>query len=102
MGQNQARSPTNVFKIDDPPSFQINVANGQRKKPFATATFNVDTEDQTFAELFVPMKKLTGPIIGLHFMRHNSVVIDTTYGLIHFPQLKMQVKSAASEASAKL
>ena len=34
-------------------------------------------------------------------MRHNSVVIDTTHGLIHFPHLTMQVKSASSQASAK-
>ena len=47
------------------------------------------------------MKNLTGPIIGLHFMRHNSVVIDATHGLIHFPHLTMQVKSALSQTSAK-
>ena len=47
------------------------------------------------------MKNLTGPIIGLHFMRHNSVVIDTTHGLIHFPHLTMQVKSALHQTSAK-
>ena len=47
------------------------------------------------------MKNLTGPIIGLHFMRHNSVVIDTTHGLIHFPHLTMQVKSALSQTSVK-
>ena len=34
-------------------------------------------------------------------MRHNSVVIDTTHGLIHFPHLTMQVKSASSQAGAK-
>ena len=34
-------------------------------------------------------------------MKHNSVVIDTTHGLIHFPHLTMQVKSASSQASAK-
>ena len=48
------------------------------------------------------MKNLTEPIIGLHFTKHNSVVIDTTHGLIHFPLLTMQVKSASSQASAKL
>ena len=48
------------------------------------------------------MKNLTGPFIGLHFMRHNSVVIDTTHGLIHFPHLTMQVKSALSQTNAKL
>ena len=37
------------------------------------------------------MKKLRGPIIRLHFMRNNSVVIDTTHGLIHFPHMTMQV-----------
>ena len=40
-------------------------------------------------------------MIGLHFMRHNSVVIDTTHSLIHFPHLTMQVKSALSQTSAK-
>ena len=34
-------------------------------------------------------------------MRHNSVAIDTTHGLIHFPHLTMQAKNAAIEASAK-
>ena len=47
------------------------------------------------------MKKLTGPIFGLHFMRNNSVVIDTTRGLIQFPHLTMQVKTASSETTTK-
>ena len=49
------------------------------------------------------MKKLTGPILGLHFMRNISVVIDTTHGLIHFhfPHLTMQVKTASSETTTK-
>ena len=34
-------------------------------------------------------------------MKHNSVVIGTIHGLIHFPHLTMQVKSALSQASAK-
>ena len=34
-------------------------------------------------------------------MGHNSVIIDTTHGLIYFPHLTMQVKSAASDTSAK-
>ena len=47
------------------------------------------------------MKKLTRPIIGLHFLRNNNVVIDTTDGLIHFPHLTMQVKTASSETTTK-
>ena len=44
---------------------------------------------------------LTVPIIGLHFMRHNCVVVETTHGLFHFPHLTMQVKIAGTEVSAK-
>ena len=35
-------------------------------------------------------------------MRHNSVDLDTTHGLIRFPHLTKQVKSESSQASAKL
>ena len=97
----QQQAPSNNLKIDDPPNFQIQVANGQLEKPTATATVKFDIGDHIFAEHFVVMKNLTGPIIGLHFMKHNSVVIDTTHGLTHFPNLTMQVKSASSQASAK-
>ena len=34
-------------------------------------------------------------------MRHNSVVMDTTLGFIHFPHITMQVKSALSQTSVK-
>ena len=95
------QSSSNTLKIDDPPNFQIQVANGQLEKPTATATLKFDIGDHMFAEHFVVMRNLTGPIIGLHFMRHNSVVIDTTHGLIHFPHFTMQVKSALSQTNVK-
>ena len=96
------KAPNNILKIDDPPNFQIQVANGQLEKPLSTATLKFEIGDNSFAEHFVVMKKLTGPIIGLHFMWNNSVVIDTTHGLIHFPHLTMQVKTASSETTTKL
>ena len=95
------QSTSNILKNDDPANFQIQVANGQLEKPTAITTLKFDIGDHIFAEQFVVMKNLTGPIIGLHFMRHNSVVIDTTHGLIHFPHLTMQVKSALSQKSAE-
>ena len=95
------QAPCNILKFDEPPNFQIQVANGQLQKPIAAVTLKFDIRDHIFAEHFVVMKNLTGRIIGLHFMRHNSVVIDTTHGLIHFPNLTMQVKSALSQTSAK-
>ena len=95
------KAPNNILKIDEPPNFQIQVANGQLEKPISTATLKIEIGDNGFAERFVVMKKLTGPIIGLHFMRNNSVVIDTTHGLIHFPHLTMQAKTASSETPTK-
>ena len=96
------QAPTMVFKFDDPPNFQIQIANGQLEKPISTTTLKSDIGDNIFAEHFVVMKNLTGPIIGLHFMRHNNVVIDTTHGLIHFPHLTMRAKNAAIETSPKI
>ena len=95
------QAPSNILKIDDPPNFQIQVANGQLEKPLATATLKFDIADHIFAEHFVVMKNLTGPIIGLHVMKHNSMVIDTTHGLIHFPHLATHDRSASSQTSAK-
>ena len=95
------QAPPTIIKIDEPSIFQIQVAIGQIGQPIATATLKFDNGDHIFAKHFVVMKNLTGPIIGLHFMRHNSVVIDTTHGLIHFPHLTKQVKSASSQTSAK-
>ena len=95
------KTPANIFKIDDPPNYQIQLANGQLEKPMATTALNFDNGDHTSAEAFVVLKNLTGLFMGSNFMGHNSVVIDTTHGLIHFPHLTMQVKSAASETSAK-
>ena len=95
------KAPNNNLKIDEPPNFQIQVANGQLEKPLATATLKFEIRHNSFAEHFVLMKTLAGPMIGLHFMRNNSVVIDTTHGLIHFPHLTMQVKTASGETTTK-
>ena len=92
---------SNVLKIDDPPNFQIQLANGQLEKPSSTATIKFEIGYNTFAKHFVVIKKLTWPLIGLHFLRNNSVVIDTTHGLIHFPHLTMQGKTASSETTTK-
>ena len=96
------QAPVNVSKIDDTSKFQKQVANGHlEEKLIATTRLKFDIGDKIFAEHFVVVKNLTGPIIGFYFMRNNSVVIDTTHGLVHFPHLTRQPKNSASEASAK-
>ena len=94
------KAPNNIFKIDDRLTFQMLLANCQLEKPLTTVTFKFVFEDNTFAEYFVVVKKLTDPILGLYFMRNNSVVIDTTHGFILFPHLTMQINTT-SEMSAK-
>ena len=96
------QAPITILKIDEPPSFQIQIANGQLEKPIATTMLKFDTGDHTFPEQFVVTKNLIGPIIGLCFIRHNSVVIDTTHGVIIFTHLTMRLKNAVSEMSGKL
>ena len=95
------QAPSHILKIDDPPNLQIQVANGQLENPIATTTFKFDIGEHNFAKHFVVMKNLTGPITGLHFIRHNSVVIHTTHRLINFPHLTLQVKSSSSGTSRK-
>ena len=79
----------------------MKVANSQLEKPSSTTTLKFENRDKIFAEHFVVIKKLTRPIIGLQFMRNNEVVTDTTHGLIYFPHLTLQVKTASSETTAK-
>ena len=95
------KAPKNLLKKDEPPNFQIQVANGELEEPLTTATFEFEIGDKISAEHFFVMKKLTGPILSLHFMRNNSVFNDKTHGLILFPHLTMQVKTASSETTAK-
>ena len=95
------RKPRILFSNWWSSQFPDTSSYGQLKKPLSTATHKFEIGDNTFAEHFVVMKTLTGPINELHFLRKNSVVIDTTHGLIHFPHLTMQVETASSETTTK-
>ena len=46
------QGPSNILKIDDPPTFQIQVASGQLEKPTATTTLKFDIGDHIFAKPF--------------------------------------------------
>ena len=43
------KAPNNILKIDDPPNFQIQVANGQLEKPISTATLKFEIGNNSFA-----------------------------------------------------
>ena len=89
----------NILK-NQPPNFQLQVANDQLEKLSATATFKFEIADISFAGHFVVMDKVTGSVIGSHFMGNNSVVTETTHSLIYFPHLTMRVKIASSEKTS--
>ena len=99
--KNKQQALANIIEVDHLHDFFIQVEKGQLEKPIATATLKFDIADNIFAEHFVVMKNLTGPVIGFHCMRHNSVVIDTAHCLFHFLHPTMQAKNVASKASAK-
>ena len=42
------KAPNHILKIDDPPNFQIQVANGQLEKPLSTATLKFEIGDIFF------------------------------------------------------
>ena len=58
------KAPNNNPKVDDPPNFLVQVANGLIEKVLATTTLKFENGDNSFAEHFVVMKKITGPEIG--------------------------------------
>ena len=43
----EQKAPNNILKIDDPPKFQIPVANGQLEKSLSTATLTFQIGDNT-------------------------------------------------------
>ena len=102
VSHHKTKSAKNYSQNRHPASFQTQVTSGELEKLVPTAPLKFESGDNIFAEHFVVMGKLTTPILGLHFERNNSVVIDTTHGLIHLPHLTMQVKTASNETIAQL
>ena len=81
----EQQAPSNTFKNEDPTNFQYQVLIIQLEKLLATGTLKFDIGDSIFAEQFFKMTNLRRPIIGLHFMRQNSVIIETTHCFVQFP-----------------
>ena len=75
-----------------PPNFQIMVANGQLEVPIGTVLLEFEVADFMLREIFIIMKNLPNPLIGLCFLRRNNAVFDVTQGILTFPYLSMQLK----------
>ena len=87
-------SPQSVIREGPPPNFQIMVANGQLETPKGTIELKFEVGDIEFHEIFIVMKNLTGPIIGLMFPQRNHTVLDMRQRILNFPFFSMQLKTA--------
>ena len=100
IGQDEPTSSSQHLQNRRPSQISNTIGKWPVGEAVSTTKLYFDLGDNTFAKHFVVKKKITESIVGLLFMRYNSVVSDTTHGLI-FPQLVVQVKSSASEQNAK-
>ena len=77
--------PQSIIKEGPAPNFQIMVANGQLETPTSTVELNFEVGDIDFHEIFIVMKKLTSPLIGLSFLQRNNTILDMRQRVLIFP-----------------
>ena len=86
-------SPEDIVKELEPPSFKLHVANSDIETPTKTIILQFEIGDWNFKETFIVAKPLTGPILGLTFLKNNSAILDVSQGLLHFPHLTYSIET---------
>ena len=86
-------SPKDIVKEMEPPPFKLQVANGDIEAPTKTIILQFEMGDWNFKETFIVAKRLTGPILGLTFLKNNSAILDVSQGLLHFPHLTYSIET---------
>ena len=76
-----------------PTPFKLQVANGDIETPTKTIILQFEIGDWNFKETFIVAKRLTGPILGLTFLKNNSAILDVSQGLLHFPHLTYSIET---------
>ena len=94
-------SPNNISQEADPPPFKLQVANGDTGTPIKATQVQFEIGDWTFKETFIVASKITGPILGLTFLKNNSGILDASQGLLHFPHLTYAINPASDEQPTK-
>ena len=94
-------SPNNILQETDPPPFKLQVANGDSECPTKTIQVQFEIGDWTFKETFIVANKITGPILGLSFLKNNSAILDASQGLLHFPHLTYAINATTVEQTPK-
>ena len=94
-------SPDNILKEIDPPAFKLQVANGDIETPTKTVQLQFELGDWTFKETFIVATKMTGPILGLTFLKNNSAIQDVSQALLHFPHLTYAITAENNETVSR-
>ena len=94
-------SPDNILKEMDPPAFKLQVANGDIETPTKTVQLQFELGDWTFKETFIVATKMTGPILGLSFLKNNSAILDVSQALLHFPHLTYAIAAEDNETVSR-
>ena len=95
-------SPKDIVKELEPPPFKLRVANGDIETPTKTIILQFKIGDWNFKDSFIVAKRLTGPILGLIFLKNNSAILDVSQGLLHFPHLTYSIETDEYTRNRKL
>ena len=95
-------SPKDIVKELEPPPFKLQVANGDIETPTKAIILQFEIGDWNFKETFIVAKRLTGPILGLTFLKNNSAILDVSQGLLHFPHLTYSIETDEYTRNRKL
>ena len=94
-------SPDNILKEMEPPAFKLPVANGDIDTPTKTVQLQFELGDWTFKETFIGATKMTGPILGLTFLKNKTAILDVSQALLHFPHLTYAIAADDNETVSR-
>ena len=82
--------------------FKLQVANGDIETPTKTISIQFEIGDWNFKQTFIVAKRITGPILGITFLKNNSAILDVSQGLVNFPRFKYFIETDENTRNKKL
>ena len=95
-------SPKDIVTEMEPPPFKLRVANDDIEDPTRTTLLQFEIGVWNFKETFIVAQRLTGPKLGLTFLKNNSAILDVSQGLLHFPHLTYSIATDENTRNRKL
>ena len=95
-------SPKDIVTEKEPPPFKLKVANDDIEAPTRSTLLQFEIGDWNFKETFIVAQRLTGPKLGLTFLKNNGAILDVSQGLLHFPHLTYSIATDENTRNRKL